>query len=38
MPFKAKADCRRHIPRQQRRVPNWRDYDTSLRQRGSLTV
>lgn len=38
MPFKAKADCRHHVPRQRRRVTNWRDYDASLRQRGCLTV
>jgi len=38
VPFKAGADCRHHIARQQRRVANWRDYDASLRQRGSLTV
>jgi hypothetical protein len=29
---------RHHIPKQRRRVTNWRDYDASLRQRGSLTV
>ncbi len=38
MPFKAKSDCRHHIPRQRFKVTNWRDYDASLRQRGSLTV
>src|SRR5208337_3181220 len=29
---------RRHIPRQRHRVTNWRDYDTALRNRGSLTI
>ena len=38
MPFKAKAACRRHIPKQQHRVTNWAAYDAALRQRGSLTV
>ena len=38
MPFKLNQDRRYHIPRQRRRVTNWRDYDASLRQRGSLTV
>ncbi len=38
MPFKANADRRHHIPRQRFKVTNWRDYDASLRQRGSLTV
>ena len=38
MPFKAKAACRRHIPKQQHRVTNWAEYDAALRQRGSLTV
>src|SRR3954463_329753 len=38
MPFKANADRRHHIPKQRRRVTNWREYDASLRQRGSLTV
>jgi hypothetical protein len=38
LPFKANADHRHHIPRQRRRVANWRDYDVALRQRGSLTV
>jgi len=27
-----------HIPKQKHKVTNWRDYDASLRQRGSLTV
>ena len=38
MPFKLNHDRRHHIPRQRRKVVNWRDYDASLRQRGSLTV
>ena len=38
MPFKAKAACRRHIPKQQHRVTNWAEYDAGLRARGSLTV
>ena len=38
MPFKAKAACRHHIPKQQHRVTNWAAYDAALRQRGSLTI
>ena len=38
MPFKLNQDRRHHIPKQRRKVVNWRDYDASLRQRGSLTV
>src|SRR3954447_952516 len=38
VPFKAKAACRRHIPKQQHRVTNWAAYDAALRARGSLTV
>ena len=38
MPFKVKAACRRHIPKQQHRVINWAAYDAGLRARGSLTV
>jgi hypothetical protein len=38
VPFKANAACRHHIPKQRYRVTNWRAYDASLRQRGSLTV
>src|SRR3954454_8660629 len=38
VPFKAKAACRRHIPKQQHRVTNWAAYDAGLRARGSLTV
>ncbi len=38
MPFKLNQDRRQHIPRQTHKVTNWREYDASLRQRGSLTV
>ena len=38
VPFKANADRRHHIPKQQHRVTNWSEYDAALRQRGSLTV
>src|SRR3954469_1548206 len=38
LPFKLNQDHRRHIPEQKRRVTNWREYDESLRRRGSLTV
>jgi hypothetical protein len=38
VPFKAKAACRRHIPKQRYRVTNWAEYDAGLRARGSLTV
>ena len=38
MPFKLNQHRRRHIPKQSRKVVNWREYDASLRQRGSLTV
>jgi hypothetical protein len=38
LPFKLNADRRHHIPKQRFKVTNWRDYDASLRQRGSLTV
>lgn len=38
VPFKANADRRYRIPKTRFRVTNWRDYDASLRQRGSLTV
>ena len=38
MPFKLNQDRRHHIPKQRRKVVNWRDYDASLRQRGSLMV
>ena len=38
LPFKLNQDRRRRIPKQKRKVMNWRAYDASLRQRGSLTV
>src|SRR4051812_49514196 len=38
LPFKLNQDRRHHIPGQKRKVTNWRDYDESLRRRGSLTV
>ena len=38
LPFKLNQDRRHHIPWQKRKVQNWREYDASLRQRGSLTV
>ena len=38
MPFKAKAACRRYVPKQQHQVTNWAEYDAALRARGSLTV
>src|SRR3954451_24234498 len=38
MPFKANSARRHRIPKQQRRVTNWAEYDATLRQRGSLTV
>ena len=38
MPFKFDSKGRRHIPRQRHRVTNWRDCDTALRNRGSLTI
>ena len=38
LPFKLNQDRRRHIPKQKRKVMNWREYDASLRRRGSLTV
>src|SRR3954462_1065965 len=38
LPFKLNQDRRHHIPKQTRKVQNWREYDASLRQRGSLTV
>ena len=38
LPFKLNQDRRRHIPKQKRKIMNWREYDASLRQRGSLTV
>src|SRR3954463_2409709 len=38
LPFKRNQDRRHHISRQEHKVTNWREYDASLRQRGSLTV
>jgi len=38
LPFKLNQHRRRHIPNQKHKVMNWREYDASLRQRGSLTV
>jgi hypothetical protein len=38
VPFKLNQDRRHHIPKQKHKVANWREYDASLRQRGSLTV
>jgi IS5 family transposase len=38
MPFKLHSKGRRHVPRQRHRVANWREYDASLRNRGSLTI
>src|SRR4051812_3195325 len=38
LPFKLNQDRRRHIPEQKRKVTNWREYDESLRRRGSLAV
>jgi hypothetical protein len=38
MPFKLHSKGGRYIPRQRHRVANWREYDASLRNRGSLTI
>jgi hypothetical protein len=38
MPFKANAAHRHRIPKQRHWVTNWAEYDTALRQPGSLTV
>src|SRR3954451_22960785 len=38
LPFKLNQDRRHHIPEQKRKVTNWRDYDESLRRRGSVRV
>ena len=38
MPFELHSKGRRHIPRQRHRVANWREYDATLRYRGSLTI
>jgi hypothetical protein len=31
LPFKARADCRHHIPKQRHWVTNWAEYDAALR-------
>ncbi len=38
LPFKLNQHRRHRIPKQKHQVMNWREYDASLRQRGSLTV
>jgi hypothetical protein len=38
LPFKLNQDRRHHIPKQKHKLTNWREYDASLRQRGSLTI
>jgi len=38
LPFKLNQHRRHYIPKQKHKVMNWRAYDASLRQRGSLTV
>jgi hypothetical protein len=38
LPFKLNQSGRHHIPKQKRKVTNWREYDAALRRRGSLTV
>jgi hypothetical protein len=38
VPFKSNAARRHRIPKQRHKVTNWAEYDTALRQRGSLTV
>jgi hypothetical protein len=38
MPHKYNAERRHHIPRPERRVTNWAEYDAALCQRGSLMV
>jgi hypothetical protein len=38
LPFRLNQDRRHHIPKQKHKVTNWRGYDASLRQRGSLTI
>ena len=38
LPFKLNQDRRHYIPKQKRKVTNWREYDAALRRRGSLTV
>jgi hypothetical protein len=36
--FQASFERQRHIPRQRHRVTNWREYDASLRNRGSVII
>ena len=38
MLFKLNQHRPRHVPKQTYKLMNWREYDASLRQRGSLTV
>lgn len=38
MPFKLHSKGRGHIPRRRHRVTNWREYDASLRNCGSLII
>jgi len=38
LPFKLNQERRHHIPRQKRKIVNWRDYDARLRGRGCLEV
>src|ERR671912_699385 len=38
VPFKLNQDRRHHIAKRKHKVTNWREYDASLRSRGSLTV
>ena len=38
LPFKLNRDRRHHIPKQKRTVADWRNYEASLRQRGSLAI
>ena len=38
VPFKLNQNRRCHSPRARRRLANWRAYDASLRERGSLMV
>jgi len=38
LPFKLNQHRRHHIPKQKHKITNWREYDASLRQRGSLAV
>ncbi len=38
LPFKLNQDRRCYGPKQKRKVMNWREYEASLRQPGSLAV